>query len=273
MSPRVSGRRAADKEKGFIWLPPEKDLVYTVYIDETDETSNYFTAEFTKAICPETGSFKIELINAGGKYTDKFSQNGIVQFYADYEGSGPTKRFEGNIDTIKNVFDNSKGYTLVLEGGHVSTKELIRTHVTASYSGEKTCDEIFKEIVDDNLTGYTYTNVSASTEKPVINWSNKPFWDCVNDLCKLAKSGGRFDAYCDDSKDFHFFEEKSIHNSTEAIVWNQTLVSTSGLGTQSLDTRNYVQVLGDDGTGIPIISTSEDTASQSAGGPALNHGA
>jgi len=257
---RVSGRRVADKEKGFIWLPREKGLTYTVYIDSVDETNNYFTAEFTRAICPEIGSFKMEMINASGEYTDKYSSGTVVQFYLDLDGSGPTKRFEGKIDTIENKFDQSRGWVLNLEGGHVSSNSLLNIHVTKEYTGNKTIQEILEELFTDYLTGYTVNYLSTNTDKPTIKWEDKPINDCIYDLSKLADA----DTYVNDSLVLQFFDKKSIHNSGEAIVWNDTMLSTEGLGLQSLDTRNYVRVVGDDGAGLPVLYTSEDAASQAS---------
>lgn len=178
-----------------------------------------------------------------------------------------TKIFEGKLEKLKSItVSGAEG--LELGGGHIS-KELIDITVTREYNGNITCDAIIKELIDNYLTGYTYTNVETSTETPNIKWSNKPFWEAVEDICRLAvpeaditATKRRFDCYVDDDKDFHFFEENSIENNEEAIVWNDTLLQLDGFGEEQNLIRNKVITYGDDGTGLPIINTSEDVVSQ-----------
>lgn len=251
-----------DESKGFIWLPRETPFKVDIKIDSESVKTSSISAEFTKALCPEVGSFKIRLINANGAFTDKYSGRETVQLYGDFV-DGTTKIFEGQIDIIKDV---SESYPMLeVSGGHISD-DLMNITVTKEYTGNKTCDQILKEIIDTYLTGYTYTNVLSSTESPTIKWSNKPFWNCVEDLCKLAGVSKRFDCYVDDDKDFHFFEEESVENNNEAVVWNNTLISLSGLGEYQLNVKNKIIVYGDDGKGIPIIRQDSDSTSQSSYG-------
>ncbi len=245
------------KRKIFDWIPPEDDLTFDIEIDGVSVKIVIWSAEFTRAIAPEIGFFKIILDNNNGEFNGKYSGDEVVEFFID-RTDGTTTRFKGQIDTIKNPYDTGKGYTVIVSGYHVSGELMGDIHVTASFAKDSlTVDDILKDIIDTYLTGYTYTNVSASTEKPEINWDSKPFWECVFDLCKLAKSDGLFDAYVDDDKDFHFFEERTVSNTEEAIVFNYNLVNApEGLGNQSLTKKNKVLVTGDDGTGLPVLSTS-----------------
>lgn len=250
-------------QQGFIWLPREQTVGRDIQISSVSVLFDYIKAEFVRGVCPDTGYFKIDLINADGRFSNSYVGGETVMMYLDF-GSGTTLRFRGKIDTIKNKFENY-GQVLEIAGGHISS-ELLDIMVTAEYTGNKTCDEILKELVDNNLTGYTYVNVAASTVLPTIKWNNKPFWSCVEDLCNLAKDGSRFDAYVDDTFDFHFFEENSIENANEAIVWNDTLINLEGFGEQSTSTKNKITVYGDDGTGLPVIRVAQDSASQTTYG-------
>jgi len=244
---------------GFIWLPLDPTS-FKVKVNGDDITTSLYSSEFTWGVCPEVGNFKVGLINAAGDYTDKYSNGQTVSFYAD-RSDGTTEIFKGIIDKIYNKEDGAIGFITELSGGHL-TRELNDVYVTASYRGIFTCDEIFKQLVDDYLTGYTYSAVEASTVKPTINWDEKPFWDCIFDLCKLAKESGRFDARLDNDKDFAFFERGSKNNTTEHAVIGKTLVNVSGFGTQTMTTKNKVRVYGNDGDGLPIIYTGEDASSE-----------
>ena len=262
-------RTNRNRQPGFIWIPRDQDVASDITVDGTSVFHNYISAEFTRAISPEIGHFKINLINADGRFSNVYSGGEEVILKVDL-ASGTTVRFKGTIDSVK----NKRGAYEILElsGGHLSS-ELLDITVTREYNGEKTCDEILKDIVDSYLTGYTYTNTNSSTVSPDIKWSNKPFWNCVEDLCRLAVNSSevtddlkRFDCYVDDDKDVHFFKENSRENNNEAIVWNDTLIALQGLGEQSTLTKNKIIVYGDDGTGLPIIRESEDDVSKSAYG-------
>ena len=253
MSPRTRDQ----KRKIFDWIPPEDVITHDIKIDGNSVKTVIWSAEFTRAIAPEIGFFKIILDNNNGEFNGKYKGEETVEFFID-RTDGTTTRFKGQIDTVKNPYDSGKGYTLIVSGYHVSGELMGDIHVTESYSKDSlTVDEILKAIIDKYLTGYTYTNVAESTEKPEINWDNKPFWECVFDLCKVAKNGSLFDAYVDDDKDFHFFEERTVENSEEAIVFNYNLINApEGLGNQTLTKKDKITVIGDDGTGLPVLSTA-----------------
>ena len=244
------------KVKSFHFIPPEDIITWDLKIDSVSVKTVIWSAEFTRAIAPEIGFFKIVLDNNNGEFNEKYSGDEVVEFFID-RASGTTRRFKGQIDTIKNPYD-SKGYTLIISGYHVSGELISDIHVTESYDKDSTTvDSILKDIVDTYLTGYTYTNVATSIEKPEVNWDNKPFWECVFDLCKIAKTGILFDCYVDDDKDFHFFQERTVINSDEAIVSSYNLISApAGLGNQSLTKKSKIRVIGDDGTGLPVLSTA-----------------
>lgn len=261
--PRTPSNR--QRFRGFIPLPREKDSVSEIKVDGVSILRDYLSATFTKALCPDMGFFKIQLFNADGKFTDKYSGGETVQLFVDFS-NGTTKRFEGVIDKVNNkqrAFE-----VLEIAGGHVSSS-LLDITVTKEYTGDKTCDEILKELIDAYLTGYTYTNVKASTVKPNIKWSNKPFWSAVDDLCSVAVANPttllrRFDCYVDDSKDVHFFEENSIENNNEPL-WKDTIIDLGGFGEQSTLAKNKILVYGNAG-GLPIIRLSEDPTAQTSYG-------
>ena len=76
-----------------------------------------------------------------------------------------------------------------------------------------------------------------------------------NEKIRMAKLADA-DAYVDDDLVIQFFDKGSIVNENEALVWNDTLISTEGLGTQTLTKKDKIIVYGDDGEGLPVISVS-----------------
>ncbi len=260
-------RENRDRKRAPIWLPREKDIVSDITVDGTSVLLNYINAEFTRALAPEIGDFKINLINADGAFSNLYSGGETVKLFVDLE-DGSTQRFKGTIDNIKN---KRKGFEILeISGGHISA-ELLDLTVTKEFNGEKTCSEILIEIAGEKLIGYTTTNVIASTVSPTLKWSNVPFWTAVDQLCQLAVADNektndlnRYDCYVDDDKGFHFFPENSIENNNEAIVWNDTLIELNGFGDKIYVTKNKAIVYGDDGAGLPIIRTDNNPSAQTS---------
>ena len=58
------------------------------------------------------------------------------------------------------------------------------------------------------------------------------------------------------------FDKNSIENNNEAVVWNDTLLDSQGLGEQSVSTKNKIEIIGDDGTGLPVLATANNSDSQ-----------
>jgi len=251
------------RKKAFVWKRRKQLTAYTLKIDSVDYTTEALgsgeTIEFIRTINPNIGGFKFSLENTTAEFSDKFSGGETVQIYLDF-ADGDTKRFEGVLEKVENVLTDS-GYTLRCEGSHL-TGELLDITVTQSYTGNTTITNILKGLIDDYLTGFTYSNIGTFSETPTINWQNKPFWDCVSDLCDLATA----DCYFDESKDCHFFTQGSVTNYKEAAVWNDTLINIEGLGTDTIDVRNKVIVYGKDDEGFPIIHTAPDSGSQTSYG-------
>ena len=245
-------RTATIRKKSFIWIPRVETPASDLKIDSVSQYTLIWNAQCTRVLCPEIGDFKIVLDNNNSEFTDKYNKGNSVEFFTDLS-SGTTKVFEGKIDTLKHRF-GGQGYTLAIAGGHISSDDLLLTTITASFSGDTSFKDIIDNLISTFLSGRGYTsNVTATSSiKPTVNWNAKPFWDCIFDLTKLANA----DAYVNDSKVLQFFDKNSIENNKEAIVWNDTLIDTSGLGTQNLTNRDKIQVIGDDGTGLPVISTS-----------------
>ena len=249
-------RRPTTKLRGQIWLPREGSITHNIKVNSVVVKTDVISSDWTKGLCPEIGSFRIKLIDSDNSYTDKFSLGQVAQLFADF-ATGTTEIFEGTIDTISKVYDNSLGFIVEVNGSHL-TKELQDVNVTESYNKTLTIEEIIDVLNANYLTGFTVSYTATSTKKPKINWDEKPLWECIFDLTKLADA----DCRVSDSKVIEFFDKNSIANDVDRIVWNDTLITLKGLGQQTITTKNKIKVIGDDGTGIPVLYTSDDTLSQ-----------
>ena len=243
-------------QEAFTWIPRTDPIAFIVKIGGVDKTQYITSIEWTKTLCPEIGLFKMSLININGDF-NYLDGGEVVQIYTDF-ADGTTKRFEGKIERPGRSFKGD--YMIEARGSHISSGLL---DITVTYSSTTTgISDVLKAIIDTYLTGYTYTNISTVSIIKPINWQNKPFWDCVKDLVDLSG----YDCYVDDSKDFHLFLQGSILNEDEAITYNDALRDLSELGPDLVDIKNKIIVIGDDGTGLPILYTKNDTSSQTTYG-------
>ena len=245
------------KEQGFIWIPREKNTVYNIEIEGVDVTTDAIESEWTRAIIGLEAPCKITLIDTDGTYADKYIGGEVVELKLDFD-TGTRSQWKGKLESPRKKF--GAAYTLELIGSHFQS-DLLDVTVTESYDGSMTKDAVYKELLDTYYPTHTYTNVEATTETITINWDNKPFWDCVTDLC-----GSTNDAYLDSDKDHHFFAKESKINTTDAIVWGDNLLEIENLGVDTIDVKNRIIVYGEDDNGLPIVYQTNDTASQTTFG-------
>ncbi len=251
-------RRVTKGIRPMHWLPP-KDPFWDLKIDSSSKKTVIWSAECTRAICPEIGSFKIVLDNNNKEFSEVYSGGETVEFSMD-RSDGTTLKFKGEVDSVFSPYDNSKGFTITLSGNHISG-ELLTILVTESYSGDTLISDILEDLNTKYLTGYTI-NYTASdiTTKPTINWNEKPFWQVIDDLRKQVNPAGTAklaDAYVDDNKNLNMFDENSIEQNNEAIVMGITLITApTGIGKQSLTKSDKIKVYGESSDNLLIISTS-----------------
>lgn len=246
------------KTPGFIWIPREKNTKYSIEIDGVDVTTEVINSEWTRSIIGLECPCKLTLIDTEGKYAELYTGGEVIELFLDF-GDGTTSQWKGKLDQPKRKFGDA--YFMELVGSHFQS-DLLDITVTESYDGSKTADTVYKELVDTYLTGHTYTNVTSSSTLITIKWDNKPLWDCISDLCGLAG----YDAYLDSDKDHHFFEQESIKNTVEALVWNDNMLEIIEFGNDTVDVKNRIIVYGEDDTGLPVIYQTDDTTSQSTYG-------
>jgi len=230
----------------YTWIPPTEGVIYKITVNDEDITDEILSGEIANSATEKIGSFSFTLSNASETYTNKWSGGEIVKFYADYGSTASTLRFRG---TIEKVSYNSNKVTLTGR----SYPQLLEITVTKSYSG-MTADTILKDLIDTYLTGFTYSNVNSSTNYLVINWYQKPFWDCVKDICYASN----FDCYVDSNQDFHFFEVNSIKNSTEIAVHDYNILEVGDFGRDLSAIKNKIIIYGAKVEDLPLIYTKKD---------------
>lgn len=240
-----------------IWLPSEWTPRIDIQVDGTSVLSDCTSAEFTGGIIGVETICKITLVDSEGDYAREYTGGETIEFFCDMV-DGTTSIWKGTLEHPKRKFGGA--YTLELIGSDFQA-DLTDITVTEEYTNEN-CEDILRDIISKYLTGYTTTNVGDSTVETTIKWNNKPFFDCVLDLCEIAE----YDAYVDTDKDFHFFERESITNDSESIVWNDTLMEIKNFGADQTDVRNRIIVYGEDESGLPIVYQADDTTSQTANG-------
>ena len=252
-------------EEGIIYFPKDYNTFYKVEIS-TDDYSDDVTDLVSKlvvslATTTEISSCSVELeLEDESPYAQKYQGGETIKVYLDFE-NGNTKIFEGYIEKPKYKFAES-GSILEILGRHLASK-LLDITVTESFTDKQisgTSDSVLNYIISEYASGFTTNNVNTVTDTITINWANKPFWECVVDLCNIAG----YDCYVDADGDFHFFEKGSILNTSEAAVEDDNLIENNGLMKDTTDVKNRIIVYGEDDNGLPIIYTAEDTASQNS---------
>ncbi len=247
------------RRQSFAWRKRTEKSAYSTHIDGIDQSTSVLKAEFSNSIIGEESNFKVRLDNNNEAFVGKYSGNEIVDFYLDFT-DGTTKWFSGKIEKLRKEFGEF-GRVLVLEGNHRYHSELLDITVTEEFSGVAG-DNVLKSLISTYLSGYTTTNIASTTVTITKKWENVPFYDAVVDICNLCG----FDSYIDTDADWHFFKRESITVINDAIVQGVNLISVEGLTDDIVDVRNKVQTISEDSEGLPILYTSENSASQSTYG-------
>ena len=147
---------------------------------------------------------------------------------------------------------------MVLTGRSSATRTLGKL-VTYSATA-KARSEIVTDLISKYFDGIiTTTNVQLDSGIATVNYSDKPFWEVIQELC----SAGNYDAYVDATFDLHYFPSGTITNQTEAVVDGYNLISTGDFSPDMQSIINRVKVHGQEVNRIQILATAEDTLSQS----------
>ena len=255
MSPSV---RSLRRIPTFHWVPPVYSPVEKIELEQsdgtkTDITDRIFDGTLTDGITETIGNFNFLVDNSDQALSGKFSPYDELNVYMDYATSATTLRFKGKIEKVSN--QNSQ---IRFSGRSVAFRVLGIT-VTQSFTNQYTHD-ILQSILDTYAIYVTQNNIDTteSTDTQIsVNWYQKPFWECVQELCNKAG----YDAYIDPSTDFNYFVIGTRQNSTEALVHNSNLIETGDFTPDLSVVKNRIIVYGGLIEGQQIIWTEEDSAS------------
>ena len=240
----------------FAWIPPTFSPISKIEVYDgtttTDITDFLIEGEYTDGTTETIGNFSFKIDNSTQNYSTAFSIYDQIRIYMDYGASATTLRFVGMIERL------SKSDSNLIISGRGSAAKVIGKNITYSAT-DKARSEILSEIISQNFDGIiTTNNLEADTDTLTVNYFEKPFWDIVEEICFI---GGR-DAYVDKDFDFNYFVLGSRRNTTEAIVHSYNLINTGDFSPDASSIANSVRVYGLETSGLPLISTSADSSSQ-----------
>ena len=246
--------------RGYIWIPPIKHPEWKIEVIRSDGTVDDVTdyiinAECTLGATEIIGDFRLEIDNSHGNFFEIWSVGNSVRIYAD-RNDGSTKIIEGRIEKLS--YKRSPLYMVSIRGCPHAAK-LLSITVTKSYTNQET-SEILADLFSSYADEYdTSEYVEISGENLTISWNQKPFWECIIDLCNASG----FDCYIDANSKVHYFLARSKLCTQEAVVHNDNLISVEGFGKDIDEVRNRIVVYGQEVEGMPIVATAEDSSSQS----------
>lgn len=202
-----------------VWIPPTMDMEFKIEIVDSsgntyDITDEIVEGEYTDGVTETIGNFIFTIDNDDQSFTDKFSLYDEIRIYMDYATSATTKVFIGLIEKV-----STKEEDIIITGRAIASRVM---GITVTYAASDYTHEILSTILTNHASYITQSNIDTteSTDKSVVvNWYQKPFWECVQELCN--NSG--YDAYIDADSDFNYFVSGIRDNSTEAVVHDHNL--------------------------------------------------
>jgi hypothetical protein len=240
------------KKKMFTWVPPNCTATHKFTVERKDGTVDDITdiahmIKISDAVTDSIGSFTFELWNPNEFYTNVWTGNEIVRFYMDYDSTATTLRFRGRIE--KPLYRQNK----VRCSGRSESVKWMDIKVTRTFTDIE-CSLILKALIDAYNPGdFTYNNVSATTKTYTANWSEKPFFECVKELCDASG----FEFYFDANLDAYFFQSGTKYNLDEGVVHDHNLLEVGEFGKDLQQIKNRVTVYGAEIDGVQVIYTAE----------------
>ncbi|MFH1276728.1 MAG: hypothetical protein ABIH82_06470, partial [Candidatus Woesearchaeota archaeon] len=222
-----------------------------------DITKYVIEGEYTDGITETIGSFNFKVDNSSQSYLTLFSLYDKLNIYMDYGASATTKVFTGMIERI-----SKSDYTIILNG-RSSASRVLGKNITYAAT-DKARSTILSEIISTNFsTILTTTNLESDTGTATVNYTERPFWDIVEEMCGSAS----FDAYIDSDFDFHYFESGSRQNETDMVVHTNNLIYTGDFTPDLQGVYNKVRVYGAKINDLQIIASATDSSSQTSYDP------
>ena len=239
-----------------VWIQPTTSATHRLTVTRSDGTvdditSKAFLITIEDGVTDVIGRFSFELWNPNLAYSSVWTGMEVVRYYSDYASTATSLRFRGRIEKVEYGDNKIKCY------GRSESLAFMDITVNRSFT-DTNCDTIIKSLVDAYGTGFTYTNVLECSTTLTVNWTDKPFWECVKEICKAAN----YDCYVDYNKDFHFFAASSVQNQGEAIVHGMNLMEVKDFAEDITQVRNEIVVYGATIDGVQQLYTARDLTSQ-----------
>ncbi len=239
-----------------IWIPPNYYTKYKIEVVRQDDTVDDLSEKISNFLVEDSvtdsiGRFEFELWNPNNEYLAVWKNGDVFKYYKDYAGVATTLRFRGIIEKI-----SYKGNKIRVSGRNDALKFMDIT-VTQSFT-DIDCGQIIKDLVDIYGAGFTHNNVDSTGTNLTVNWYQKPFWDCMEELATAAG----FDCYIDSNLDFNFFKSGTRINNQEGIVHDYNLLEIGDFADDSSLIKNKIIIYGADQDGTQQVYTSEDVDSQ-----------
>lgn len=233
----------------FHFIPPTNFPIYKITIERLDGTiddiSELLTAEGTinNSINGTIGNFEVTIDNSTENYTNVWTGKEIFRFYSDYSTTVSTLTFRGIVEKVSYINNSIKIM------GRTDSLDLLNLIVTYATTAETSV--ILSYLFDTYTTKFTKTNLLASSTTIKVSWYQKPFIECIQELCNASG----FDFYIDCNLDVHYFESGSIRNTNECLVHESNILSIDDFGQDYSLIKNKVIVQGNDGVGLPVLWT------------------
>lgn len=242
----------------WIWVPPISSPNATILLEDSttgttyDITDRIVSGEYTDGVTETIGNFNFTIDNSDQYYIGIISLYDKIKVYYDYNATPSTLKFVGLIEKVSNQNEN-----LRVSGRSTGSRVM---GITVTYSTTNYTHEILSYILTTYASYITQTNIDTteSTDESItVNWYQKPFWECVLELCN--RSG--YDCYIDSSFDFNYFVSGSRENTTDAVVHEYNLVETGEFAPDLSTVKNRVIVYGSVVEEQQILWTEEDSSS------------
>lgn len=241
----------------YVFIPPNEEIEYKIEIytssgETIDITDDIIEGEYTDGITDTIGNFAFTIDNTNQAYNDKFNLYNEIRIYSDYATSAITKRFTGLIEKV-----STKEEDIVITGRSIASRVM---GITVTYSTTDYTHEILSYILTTYASYITQNNIDITEDtdtQVTINWYQKPFWECVLELCN--RSG--YDAYIDCNSDFNYFVSGTRENTAEAVVHEHNLIEVGDFTPDLTNIKNRIIVYGAVIEEQQIIWTEEDNNS------------
>lgn len=242
----------------YVYIPPAYTAEHKITVEKADGTVLDWTQLISKVVVNDIvtegiGKFEIDIYDPDESLAHTIVGNEIFRYYKDYSAEATTLRFRGRFEK-----PSRRGLKLNIKGRREDAK-LFDIKVTKSYTSTAV-SSILIDLITSYASGFTSTNVSTTTETITVTWYEKPFWECVQELCKACG----YECYADANLDFHFFLSGSVVNLDEGCVhdFNIKEEGIEDFHEDLTQIRNKIKVYGATVKGVQQVYTAETTTGQ-----------